>query len=743
MKRLPHYIFITSLVSVFWLVPNLVLAQGITDAISGAIQTVLFTLVMAVFGSFVFLASLLLDFGINTFVIGFGDMFLNSGVGVAVNNTWVIIRDFVNLFFIFGFVYIGFKMILNANDSNTRRWLVNIILAALLVNFSLFATKFVIDISNQLAAQIAVNGLGLGSTIDPNTGLVKVAVGTEFMDRMGLRSLLSVEEPNGWGYIFGSVFLFLTAMFVFAAGGILLIIRFAMLNLFMVLSPLMFIGWVLPPLGDTMRRFWGMFIGRAFFAPIYLLFIYFSLQILSGLQQSVGNFSNPNWQIFEKVNQDASVLSGNLGTFPFFILVCIFMAISLVAANKLGADGGAKAVSLGKSFGNRVRKVAVNNSVGFAARGVNRVSERTQTAYQRADARIANMSGWRGSFARGARNTLNVATLGATSDKVLQSTFKAGKELSIDGSETAEMVDKQATERRGRQSQALAEMEREQNFENYTNQIESTATSAQELQDAFNGLGRTIRQMGNDERAELGYETLSSARVAMHLNDSHIEALEKSGRYSYQEIQNIKNARNQAFVSIANGGTHPRANPQHPRYDAGMERFNVLPAGRTLQNPLEMRNFQQAQRQAAINRSVKDVGNMEVDVFTDQAMAEHLTPQALEERMRNGGISNVQLETIRGNIETWVNNGIAVGARDAERRRNMWTQWVNRSIYGAQVGFNFNPVPQNNLPSGGQNINNQSNQVSQASSNPSIITPASPGWSAANQNLPPRPGPQP
>jgi hypothetical protein len=84
-------------------------------------------LVVGVFGLFVRLAAMLLNFGVNAFVIDFGGIYANTGVGYAVDTTWIIIRDFVNMAFIFGFVYIGFKMILNSNDSNTRRWLVNLL----------------------------------------------------------------------------------------------------------------------------------------------------------------------------------------------------------------------------------------------------------------------------------------------------------------------------------------------------------------------------------------------------------------------------------------------------------------------------------------------------------------------------------------------------------------------------------------------------------------------------------------
>ena len=382
------------------LVPQITFASGIGDAI----LEVLYIFVVSVFGMFVWFGAVLLNFGINQFVIGFGDVYNNSGIGVAVNNTWVIIRDFVNLGFIFGLVYIGLRMILDSNNANTRRWLANLIIAALLVNFSLFATKFVIDVSNKLATEIACAGLSYpqGKNTKPadKTGCglnggsdYRIDVGGALMARMGLTTIFS--EPDdalpsdlSFGYIFGTAILFLVAAFVFASGGILLFIRFAVLNLYLVFSAAMFLSWVIPGIQDTMNSYWKGFLKRAFFAPIYLLMLYFSFKIIDGLQISIRgtgdgdtgtSFASPNWSKTLATASEANDPAGaTLGTLPFFVLICIFMIASLVVAQKLGADGAGKAVSIGKNLGNKLtrstanatKRVAGGATFGLAARGL-------------------------------------------------------------------------------------------------------------------------------------------------------------------------------------------------------------------------------------------------------------------------------------------------------------------------------------------------------------------------------------
>ena len=360
---------------VFLVLPRITFAE--TGLIEGSVQYLLWIFVVNVFGMLVTFGAMLLNAGIDYFVIGFGDIFNSSGMGVAVNETWVTIRDFINLFFIFGLVYIGIRMILDSDNSNTRRWLVNLIMAALLVNFSLFATKFVVDFSNKLATEIA--DAGLGAEKDPTTGVYTSNVGGELMNRMGITSALGGQpKDSGWGYIFGTAILFMVSAFVFAAGGIMLIIRFAVICLYLVLSPVMFASWVLPGLSDTMNRYWKDFIKRCFFAPIYFVFIYFAFQVIGGLQISLKgngtganatNLANPNWAGTFNADPAASAQNATLGTLPFFVLICVFMIASLVAANKLGAEGSGKALSLGKKLNNKIQS-GVKRGAGAATIGV-------------------------------------------------------------------------------------------------------------------------------------------------------------------------------------------------------------------------------------------------------------------------------------------------------------------------------------------------------------------------------------
>lgn len=336
---------------------------------TSTIQKVLWSVVTTVFGTMVYYAGMLLNAGITDYVVGFGNQFNNIGIGFAVNNLWVIMRDFFNLLFIFGLVYIGFQMILKSGDIQPKKMLVHIILAALLVNFSLFFVKAIVDLSNIAATQVA-NAFPDG-TVDGDIGISDAFLnifglqGT--FDTGGAAGLEAIAAGGGWAYIIFSMILFIIAAFVFAVGGILLIIRFIVLNLYMILSPVMFLGWVFPAMSSYSQMYWKGFLGRAFFAPAYILMLYFAFVVLDSFSALQGQ---PQYTDLFK---DGATVSQAFGTtLPFFFITAGFLIVAVIVAQKMGADGADYAISLGRSGIQRAKRGTTRVVVGGAKSSFNR-----------------------------------------------------------------------------------------------------------------------------------------------------------------------------------------------------------------------------------------------------------------------------------------------------------------------------------------------------------------------------------
>jgi hypothetical protein len=372
----------------------------------GPIRKFLFVLILNLTGWFLWLGGAILDYGVNAFVINFGTNFNKNGVGVAVNQLWVIVRDFFNIFFIFGLVYIGFKMILNSDDSQTKKTLVYLIMAALLINFSLFITKFVVDFTNVLAGEVAVAGfaaaVGEGTKIDGNARN-KVAIGDTFFRLMGISQNVLLT-PNGvaenevqpWSYIFGIGIINIIGAFAFGVGGIMLIIRFVALSVYMVLSPFMFLGWIFPGFQSMSSKYWSGFLKQAFYAPVYIVMIFFAATILNNFFRTGGSFQNANMGALANTESGllgavggAGALGGSAGAavqfgggLAPFILSAAFLIAAVQVAGKLSADGSTVMGKVGGAVQSRVRgairgtgRFAARNTLGYGARGAGLAGE--------------------------------------------------------------------------------------------------------------------------------------------------------------------------------------------------------------------------------------------------------------------------------------------------------------------------------------------------------------------------------
>tara|TARA_B100002051_G_scaffold276694_1_gene326965 strand:+ start:8934 stop:11216 length:2283 start_codon:yes stop_codon:yes gene_type:complete len=388
------YLPTIALTAVLFLVPTLAFAGGITN--------ILFNLVAGLFGRMVGWAGYMLNVVVDEMIIGFGNLYI-TGVGQQIDLIWVSIRDIFNITFIFGLVYIGFKMILDSTNSSTRQWLIYLIMAAVFVNFSLLISKTVVDVSNVVASEIALSAFpasnnSYASTTVTGTQGTRVAISDTFMDHMGITATFNILGPEnrdgavqkmldegGLTYVFGLMIIFLVATFVFAAGAILLITRFVALLLYMVFSPLMFIGWVFPQFRQYSSRYWRGFLGKAFFAPIYLLLLYVSSKILGSFTTyTTINVGTPNYAA--SLGSNAVAASNSvLSTLIPFIIGCILLISSLTVAKHLGVQGASSAISMGNRMRRTGQRWAGGAMIGGSAAVLRNTAGRAANAYASSD----------------------------------------------------------------------------------------------------------------------------------------------------------------------------------------------------------------------------------------------------------------------------------------------------------------------------------------------------------------------
>ena len=340
-------------------VPLPTFSLGETFAIFDTIGTYIGNLILTIAAFFTWVAGHILDAALQELVFGMGSLINDSGFGLAIDNVWIIIRDICNLAFIFGFIYLGILTILDPEKASVKRTLTQIIIGALLINFSLFIVKFVIDVSNLFSFHIynaMISGTGsLSMKIFDMLGLV-----TFYNQGSGAASLAnSTISGMVWYYIMGALLLFIAA-FVFFAAAILLSVRFVALIFIMIASPVLFAATVFPQTAEYSKKLWRHLISYSLFAPLYLLLTLVTILLMGGLLPVLMPLG-PN---MSEVLTNSKSSTDAFSVFIAFLVMIFFLVESLLISKKLGIYGAERAIGVGNSIRGGVQSFAGRNTLG-------------------------------------------------------------------------------------------------------------------------------------------------------------------------------------------------------------------------------------------------------------------------------------------------------------------------------------------------------------------------------------------
>lgn len=275
---------------------------------------------------------------------------------------WKIFRDVANICFIFILLYIAISTIIQSSTANTQKLLVRLVVIALLLNFSLFFARVVVDTGNILALSIyqkmgatTNSGGALPVTGDPLADAVSGAdqgISSAMIRGLGLTTIYERpkaldNDPNANAKalvgnaveglnilviaIGGAIFMLVTA-FVFIVAAILFLIRTVTLVFLMILSPLAFAANILPQTQKHFASWSSMLINQSFFPAVFLLVMLLVFQIITKQEWINGHQMN-----------FAEVLTGQpnaIGTLFTFVILIGLMLGSLIVSKQMGAHGG-------------------------------------------------------------------------------------------------------------------------------------------------------------------------------------------------------------------------------------------------------------------------------------------------------------------------------------------------------------------------------------------------------------------
>ena len=258
---------------------------------------------------------------------GFFDIVLNLDVTYThesfVYIGWQVVRDFTNLFFVIALIIIGIATALRIQGYHARKTLFNLILIALLINFSMVIAGFILD-----AATIIMNYFlsEIGDVGDLFANQAQLLWGNEIDALIGsLTGKLPAE------LLFAIIFNLLTAtvLFLFA---LLFLVRYIVIWFLVIVSPFAFFSYILPLTRENWHKWWNAFIHWAFLGIPAVFTLYLSAQLLSAFSASPIVVSSDNFwsKIFPNIEQ----------IMPF-IIVMIFSLIGFyltITSSAIGSN---------------------------------------------------------------------------------------------------------------------------------------------------------------------------------------------------------------------------------------------------------------------------------------------------------------------------------------------------------------------------------------------------------------------
>jgi hypothetical protein len=474
----------------------------------------------------------------------------------AIDQIWLVIRNLSSMFIIFALIYTSILTILDVAKTSASSLIKNIIMAGILINFSLFFTKTLIDASNLVSLQFYRALVPNSATIDKNSiSSILGSAWTEnglsdiFMQNLKLpsiysnpRGMLTSELNTNFLNIalrtgLGSVLMWLAAGSILAAA-IAFIIRVVILLLLMGFSPVYFVGMIFPQVRDNISGKWrGWLVSQLVFMPVYLLLMYVSVRFLTGIN-GMGFFNQ----------LDAARASGGSNNFMMetvglvlqYTIAYFVLIVPLMAALKLGGDSAkwgsdAQKWVSGKLWGggNAIGGAIGRNSAGRIARGLGKGFDSMAASAQGSELGRRTSSVLR-----------NIGVSQAVRGKLNQyENSKFGSKQSLGD------VEKEDKDR----SKVIAGIQR---FKGQMSSINSVINSnlppsTTQLKSFRDALGK----MGVKEFEKFDYDTLKNPVFAANLSSQQIDKISESDFLTEKQKEDLKDARKAKITDIFTNGT--------------------------------------------------------------------------------------------------------------------------------------------------------------------------------------------
>jgi hypothetical protein len=321
----------------------------------------------------------------------YSGLFKDSGF---IPEAWGVVRDISNIFFLIILLFTALQIILDIGHGGAKKTITWVIIMALLINFSMFFTKVVIDTSNVIALvfynkmkvttkdasqqERNYNSISTTEEKDISGSMVNSFNPTKLLSEEFFKEAGKQKHPGSdtviqgepsFGIMIGliiiSVAIMIFASYAFFVAGLSFLGRMIELFILIIFSPFAFMSFALPALSGFEYFGWSAWIKRlikaSFMAPIFMFFMYFIFMLIDG-----GVTKD-----LLKVNQGEQSF---IGLLLLILIPALLILILLLKATEFAKKGsgaiGEKVVSYGKAVLSTGAGVGLAAATGGASLGL-------------------------------------------------------------------------------------------------------------------------------------------------------------------------------------------------------------------------------------------------------------------------------------------------------------------------------------------------------------------------------------
>jgi hypothetical protein len=307
------------------------LSDRLAQLINGIISNLLAFIQLAIYGIF---ANLIAPIIVAVLSIhAYQDSFV-----AVIYSGWETIRNLCDIFFIVALIIIAMATLFRVESYKARHLLVQLIIAALLINFSLVIGQAILALADTVQAQFLPSNLTAINNLAKNLMTTNNSAISAWYRDTTVTSTSNAVNTSLFGGTFASLFWLAMSMGTFAvflAIAVFLVIRVIALWLLLMISPVAYAAGVLPSTSHYREEWWKNFLKYAFFTPIMAFFLNMTAIMASNAQTN---------KILQAAATSAGITDSNsfanlIVTIGSNILLLVFLIASLEVAKQAGIYG--------------------------------------------------------------------------------------------------------------------------------------------------------------------------------------------------------------------------------------------------------------------------------------------------------------------------------------------------------------------------------------------------------------------